>query len=163
MIPIIVKSKINAKDSFDAIQQLAEQLYSLNLVKESFFEAVCRREEVYPTGLPIEGMGIAIPHTDPVHVIKSCFAIGKLARPINFYEMGNPEGVVPVELIILMGIKKIEDHLPFMKCILDNISSEDFIGEVRACEDSTGLKILFGKCLSEDKGFDNTYYRKKGG
>jgi len=155
MTPIIVKTNIIAKDAYDAIRQLATQLYSLSLVTESFIEAVCQREKIYPTGLPFEGMGIAIPHTDPEHVIKNCFAIGKLSKPTNFHEMGNPENKIPVELIILMGINNKEEHLPYMKCILENMSSKSFIYAVRACEDSTGLKTLFGKCLSEDEGLIN--------
>lgn len=155
MIPIITQTNLLANNPFDAIQQLSEKLVSLQLVKDNFFEAVWHRELSFPTGLPIEGMGVAIPHTDPEHVNKTCFAIGRLVNSVNFFEMGNPDQTIPVELIIIIGVEKPENQLSVLKCILENLSRKNFIDAVRAAKDETDLQDLFIACLTEQIDANN--------
>ena len=47
---------------------LSERLFQLGLVTEEYGTNVIMREQKYPTGLPLEGRKVAIPHTDAVYV-----------------------------------------------------------------------------------------------
>lgn len=48
---------------------MADKLDGVRVAKEGFLDALLKREEIYPTGLPISG-GVAIPHTDPQYVTR---------------------------------------------------------------------------------------------
>lgn len=47
---------------------LNENLINLGYVKDSFLKGLVDREKNYPTGLKTSVCGIAIPHTDSIHI-----------------------------------------------------------------------------------------------
>ena len=62
----------------DILKKIGDILYKKGYVKESYTKSLLNREEMSPTGLPLSPWSIAIPHTDPEHVIKPCIIIFKL-------------------------------------------------------------------------------------
>ena len=89
----------------EAILQLVSLLESRGYVKDSFGEAVLEREKVFPTGLPTEPIGIAIPHTDAEHVKRGAIAVGVLPAPVQFTEMGcEGDRCVDVHAIVVLAI-----------------------------------------------------------
>ena len=46
------------------------------------------REKVFSTGLNFEEMGIAIPHTDSIHVNRQAIAVGILKEPVKILSYG---------------------------------------------------------------------------
>lgn len=75
-------------------------------MKDSFAENVLKREEVFPTGLLINDVGIAIPHTDAEHVNDSQIAFMSLKTPVTFYEMGTADKEISVSLIFMLALKE---------------------------------------------------------
>jgi len=57
-------------------------------VSEEFAEDVWEREKIFPTGLPTQPFGVAIPHADPDHVKQSAVCLGILNSPVFFNQMG---------------------------------------------------------------------------
>ena len=57
-----------ANDYNDFFDKISDILYEKGYVKETFKNAIKKREEEFPTGLQVESLGIAIPHTDSLHV-----------------------------------------------------------------------------------------------
>ena len=88
----------------DAMYLLAMHLYEGGYVKASFGAAVLEREKVFPTGLPTEPVGVAIPHTDAEHVRVSALAIGILPYPVLFQEMGSVDEEIRVNIISILAI-----------------------------------------------------------
>ena len=72
---VILLNLEGEKDS-EIIQIMAENLVDQGLVKESFVPAILKREDEFPTGLPTEGVSVAIPHTDAEHVRKKTLSVG---------------------------------------------------------------------------------------
>lgn len=64
----VILSDIEAKTKEQALEIVAQNLVDQNLVKRSFIPAIVQREAEYPTGLPTNGVSVAIPHTDIKHV-----------------------------------------------------------------------------------------------
>ena len=73
--PELILMDIEAKTDQEAIEILAKHLYEKGIVKESYIDAVKEREKVFSTGLNFEEMGIAIPHTDSIHVNRQAIAV----------------------------------------------------------------------------------------
>ncbi len=78
---------LDASSSEESIRKMSKFLREAGYVKASFEDAVLSREEMFPTGLPTPEIGVAIPHTDPEHVIYPTIAIAILKKPVEFKQM----------------------------------------------------------------------------
>ena len=88
------------------MEQLGETLIKEGYAKESYIQALITREQEFPTGLDVDGVGVAIPHTDVSHVIKPGIAIAVLEKPIDFIQMGSDDDHVQVEIIFYVSSGK---------------------------------------------------------
>jgi galactitol PTS system EIIA component len=95
---------LDCKTDGEVIEQLAQLLYKGGFVKDSYLANVLKREENMPTGLQTQVLGVAIPHTDSEHVIRSAIAIGLLKKPVHFKNMANPSEYIEVRLVFLLAI-----------------------------------------------------------
>ncbi|GLC87153.1 PTS sugar transporter subunit IIA [Lysinibacillus piscis] len=97
---------------------LAEKLYEQQYVKESYSAAVLAREVIYPTGLPLANTGVAIPHTDSVHVLKPAIAVSMLKNPVSFCVMGSPDSQVEVSMVLMLAISDPESQLELLQRLM---------------------------------------------
>lgn len=56
----LLKKDVSSKEV--AFQLLADELMENDCVNQDFLANIIKREEVFPTGLEINGIGVAIPH-----------------------------------------------------------------------------------------------------
>lgn len=127
---------MDAKDNMNAIEQLANKLLDHDSVKESFVEAIKIREEKYPTGLPTEAIGVAIPHTDSIHVKKGALALGLLKNPVKFQVMGMPEDNVDVSIIFMMAIDEPQGHLEMLQKLMEILQQKDLLINIKQANSS---------------------------
>ncbi len=97
---------LEAATKEEALEKMGRILHQKGLVKESFIEAIQEREKNYPSGLPMEGHKIAIPHTDAEHVVQSVLLFARLRQPLEFSVMGDPAQKIPVRLISMFALKE---------------------------------------------------------
>lgn len=102
----------------DILIKIGKELYKKGYVKESYTKALLEREELSPTGLPLSPWSIAIPHTDPEHVIKPCIIIFKLDKTILFNEMANPEKTVKVKYVFGLVFTDGKKQLPLLSSVI---------------------------------------------
>ncbi|TCJ18892.1 PTS sugar transporter subunit IIA [Rubrobacter taiwanensis] len=112
--PGLIRLGMKAPDREAAIRELAGLLKREGRVKDSFTKAVLAREAEFPTGLPTRGVAIAIPHADTRHCLKPAVAVGILAEPVEFQEMGSPENTLKVGVIFLLSITNPEAHVEWL-------------------------------------------------
>ncbi|RQD69515.1 MAG: PTS sugar transporter subunit IIA, partial [Halanaerobium sp. MSAO_Bac5] len=96
---IQIDLKTNKKE--EVIKSLAQKMLEKNIVKNSYLDAVLKREEDYPTALKTNNINFAIPHTDPEHVKKPALAVALLNNEVNFTSMENYEEEIGVKLVFL--------------------------------------------------------------
>lgn len=111
--------KKNLEGKEGIFRLLSDELLSKNLVKEDFFEGIINREQVFPTGLVIGGIGVAIPHTDSIYVERSQVAFMSLEKPIIFYEMGSIDKEIEVQLIFMLALKEPHEQLSMLQKLID--------------------------------------------
>jgi PTS system galactitol-specific IIA component len=104
----LVLAPLQAKTAAEAISQLGARLQAGGFVKDSWTQASLEREKTFATGLPTPEIGVAIPHTDVEHVLKPAIAVGVLAEPVLFGEMGAPERLVSVKLVCALAVAQSE-------------------------------------------------------
>ncbi len=105
--PKLILCDVDAKDFQDALRQMAGHLKKEGYVEEGYLDMLLERERKFPTGLCTKPFAVALPHTEPDHVIKPCIAVAKLRRPVEFHEMVNDQNTVDVRFIFNLVLQKI--------------------------------------------------------
>lgn len=119
---------VKADTDGEVISLLAERLHSLGYVKPSFAGAVLAREAQLPTGLPLGGVNnVAVPHTDPEHVLKPGLAFATLTQPVAFANMEDPDEKLPVRLVFLMALNDKDKQVEMLQEIAGAIQSPETI------------------------------------
>ena len=90
----LIVTGMEASDYKDVMKNLGSVVIKEGYAKESYVDALIAREEEYPTGLDVDGMGVAIPHTSVEHVKKAGIAIAALKQPVTFTQMGTDDETV---------------------------------------------------------------------
>lgn len=113
------------------LNQLSHTLFMQGFVKESFKEAVLLREKEYPTGLPFQDFGVAIPHTDVVHVINPAIACAILSEPVKFELMGSPEDEVSVNIVFMLAVKDPKGQVNVLENLMTMCQNSEAIRRVK--------------------------------
>lgn len=122
----------------DVIKVLADKLEGGGYVTRGYYDRVIRREETYATGLPT-AIPVAICHTEAKYVNQSAMAIGTLAQPVEFHEMGSPEKVIKAEIVFLLALKDHKGKSAFLARLTMIFKDRALLMAIRYAEDSTML------------------------
>lgn len=114
-----------AEDREQALSFLSSKLAEKDVVTGEFQENILKRESVYPTGLSINGIGVAIPHTDSEYVNKSQLAFLKLSSPVIFNEMGTLDNEVEVSIIFMLALKEPHEQLSMLQQLIGMFQNEE--------------------------------------
>ena len=133
------------KTGEEAIRKLARKFMENNLVKDTFCEAVINREVVYPTGLSVNGKGIAIPHTDSIHIIKPQIGFMSLKEPVIFKNMVDKNDEIKVNVIFMLGLKKSEEQVQMLQKLVDMFQNEELLNEIISCTNISEFKAIMKK------------------
>jgi PTS system galactitol-specific IIA component len=119
---IILNLKVDKKE--DAIREIVTQMVKTGHVLETYYDDVMEREAVYPTGLPTDDVGVAIPHANSSHVLKPGVGLAVVQTPVEFGNMADPKENIRVKIIFLLANKNADDQLGdlqrFMKLFSQN-------------------------------------------
>lgn len=127
----LIKTRINAKDSKGVLTEMAGLLRKYNYVKESFTDAVVKREKIFPTGLNLPtGINIAIPHTDACHVNKPAIAIGVLSTPVQFKSMATKIDDLDVSLVVMLAVKDPGKQVETLRRAMEFFQEEEAIRKI---------------------------------
>lgn len=133
----------------EAIEKLGNVLFKNGYVKDTFVPAVRARELEYATGLPTSVVGVAIPHTDAIHVIKQAVAVGILPNSVTFCEMGDPEDhTVDVRLIFMLAVADKKKVMTVLQQVITIIQSQDFLTTLVSTTDHNKLVEILDKHLN---------------
>lgn len=118
---------LSADDNSEVLKIMGDAMISEGYAIEGFTEALLEREKDYPTGLDVDGIGVAIPHTDAEYVKKEGISIAVLDHPIEFDAMGEDDCIIPVKIVIMFTVAGKEKHIDRLLQILDLIKDEKIL------------------------------------
>ncbi|AYA77517.1 PTS sugar transporter subunit IIA [Bacillus sp. Y1] len=145
----VVRLNVKAKNSDEVIAVLCEELKKLNYVKDSFLPAILEREKVFSTGLPLATMGVAIPHTDPEHVISPMISVAILENPVEFKMMGSPETSVNVEIVLMLAITEPSKQLVMLERLMDVFQNEAAMSQLKDAQSAKEVVDILDKELNQ--------------
>ncbi|MGX7107398.1 PTS sugar transporter subunit IIA [Hutsoniella sourekii] len=111
-------------DSSELFDFVAGESTKLGLSKDTYAQALKDREIEFPTGLQLENYGVAIPHSDSVHINEEFIAVVTLKEPVEFKSMEDPDQSVETRLVFVLGLTKAEDQLSTLQTIIQLIQDE---------------------------------------
>ncbi|KAB0540442.1 PTS sugar transporter subunit IIA [Pseudochrobactrum saccharolyticum] len=136
---------VEAKTNEEVIRLLASRLHQLGYVKDSYADAVVKREQSMPTGLPLERAdNVAVPHTDPEHVLKAAIAMATLKTPVDFANMEDPDETVGVGTVFLLAINDKDKQIETLQSIMGAIQSPEILDGLKLAQTTDDLKKLLG-------------------
>ncbi len=127
----------------DIIRALARPLINDGMVVSDFAEHVIEREQHYPTGLAVEPVGVAIPHTDHRHVRQNAIGIGILAEPVNFDDMGGEPEPVPVRVVFMLALGESNKQLNVLGWVMDVIQDGDYMQKLLVMNDDEIYQSIY--------------------
>lgn len=126
----------------EVLQLMGNRLTTQGFVKEGFVESIFEREINYPTGLPTEPFGVAIPHTDGDMVHQSTIAFASLKSPIKFLMMGTDDKFVDVRIIFMLALKSPDDQLEMLQKLMALIQDPEMVSKLVHIESVEALNEL---------------------
>jgi PTS system galactitol-specific IIA component len=133
---------LQAQDAAEVMRTLSRALLARGLVRPTFEAAVLAREAESPTGLPLSGRKVALPHADPEHVIAPAVALCTLGRPLPFREMGNPESELQVELVAMLALPDHESAQTELVRLIESFQETDHLDRLCTAPDADSLYAL---------------------
>lgn len=124
-----------AKDKESLLKGMADILEGKEYVKETFFEGLIKREGVFPTGLKADGVEIAIPHTDPIHVNKPTIFFTRLKNPVTFKDMAGTGEDVNVKLVFMLVIKDPKAQVSMLSNLMGIFTQKEKLEVLYTSED----------------------------
>ena len=134
----------HANDIFD---QLGTCFINEGYSRSDYVEALKQREAQFPTGLDINGFGVAIPHTDAGYVLHETEGIMTLKHPVTFIQMGSDDTQVEVKVVFMLAIEDPKNHIKKQR--------DSAYHRQRCREDSSGLQCRRGHRYSKTEGNRN--------
>ena len=123
----LIFTGLEAGTSDDVMRQLGAAFIKEGYCKETYVNALIKREGEFPTGLDVNGIGVAIPHTDVSHVNMPGIAIAVLENPVTFIQMGTDDETTQVRLVFMLAVKDPNAHLENLQQIIAIIQDTDVL------------------------------------
>lgn len=134
---------VEAENKEVLLKKLSKILLDKGYVKDTFEEAIIKREKIFPTGLPTTGVKIALPHTESEHILKGGILIANLKKPLVFKEMGNGVNDIPVELVFMLAVDQPKSQVIVLQKLMEIFTRPDILLDIKNSKDSiTTMNIL---------------------
>ena len=131
----LIFSDMEAQDYQEVMKKLGGAFIENGYAHETYIDALIAREKEFPTGLDVNGIGVAIPHTDVSHVKKPGVAIAVLKQPVDFIQMGSDDDIVKVQLIFMLAVVDPSAHLERLQRILQVIQDTEVLEKLLKVKD----------------------------
>jgi PTS system galactitol-specific IIA component len=155
MLEMIVSEEMaevgfEAKNKEEVIKLLSGKMNALGYVEVGFEEAVLAREKEYPTGLPTK-IPVALCHVEAEYVNRTALAVATLKNPVEFHNMGDPQSVLPVEIVFLLTIVDPKKQVVYLRKMME-IFKDDTLSKMKAVNSKKELiTILYNNFVEAEE------------
>lgn len=131
----LIVAGLDAEEDREVLEKLGRVVVREGYAKESYVDALIAREKEYPTGLDVDGIGVAIPHTSVEHVNKVGIAIAVLDRPVAFVQMGTDDETTAVRLVFMLAVVDPNAHIDQLQRIVEIIQDKRVLEKLMGAKD----------------------------
>ncbi|EOH91218.1 PTS sugar transporter subunit IIA [Enterococcus pallens] len=140
---------IFVQEVYDSRDELLEQVYqrafNLGWVREDFLSRIKEREENFPTGIQLQNLGAAIPHTDSECVLKEFVAVVTNERPVVFNSMEDKDVQVKTDIVFVLGLNQPHAQLEMLQSLMGLLQNETLLSEMLLASNEVSLLEVIKK------------------
>lgn len=122
------KSLATSTELFEAVHNVA---FDLGYVREDFLPRVTEREATFPTGIQLENLGVAIPHTDAECILKEFVAVVVNKIPVEFKSMEDINQGVEASVVFVLGLNQPHAQLEMLQSLMGLLQNADILNELQ--------------------------------
>ena len=145
----LVALNMQCRSREEVLKKLCDLLYQEGAVGKDFFQAAWEREESFPTGLPTEGVKVALPHPGTEYVNYSALAVGILKNPVEFRNMANPDEILEVEMVFLLANDDPKGQVDLLKRLALLFGQPDKLAKLKAMQSPSDVVAMLKTELSD--------------
>lgn len=146
----VMKINIKAESVDEALDSISSLLHKEDYVKESYIHAIKEREKNFATGLPSEGVGVAIPHASVEHVNNPIIAIGILDKPVSFRMMGNHDEIIKVEIMFMLALNEHHAQIEMLQNLMKLIQNQELLLRIKCSKSTKELMSILENEIKEE-------------
>lgn len=132
----------SSSDLFQAVYDVA---LKADYVREDFLDRVKEREATFPTGIQLENLGVAIPHTDAECVLEEFVAVVVSREPVAFQSMEDITVTVPASLVFVLGLNQPHAQLEMLQSLMGLLQNEELLKEILAATSAEDVLTIVNK------------------
>jgi PTS system galactitol-specific IIA component len=145
---VLINIDANCKE--DVIRLLTELLVKNGYVTPEYYDVLIKREEEYPTGLPTEGVKVAIPHGfSEGSVLKPALGIATLRHPVVFRNMVSRDEEISAEIVFLFALANADEGGEDLHRVMGIFSDGELLAALRAAQSGREVTEIMEKLLRE--------------
>ncbi len=144
---------LDRREKEDVLKEMSIKLEERGYVTDDFLSHVLKREEEYPTGL-LATVPLALCHTEAKFVKKSSLVVSTLKNPVEFHEMGNPDGLVMAQIVFLLALHNPKDQVMWLKRMANLFKNEEALVKIKNASYPKDVVIVLQGCLFDGIGED---------
>lgn len=148
----LIFTDLNCDDKETCFEEVFAHLQTQGYVKDSFETALKKREGIFPTGLDTNPFQVAIPHTDPEHVITPFIAVVKPKNPLKFIEMGTDDKEIDAHIVLILGLTKAEGQTSLLQNLIELFMDKKLMEQLLAHNDQESLYLLLKSYMNSKGG-----------
>lgn len=148
----LILLELDKRTNEAVLAAMADCLERQGYVKPSYQAAVIAREKTYATGLPTGSLGVAIPHTDIVHVNQAAIAFAVLKEPVDFVIMGEETATTPIKLVFMLAMNEQHSQLNMLQKLMKIFQDTAALNYLAAETSKTKLAAFIIKKLALEGG-----------
>lgn len=126
----LIEINVDVNDWQSALERVSKLFMKKGYVKKGFQEALIAREKEFPTGIPLEDYGVALPHTDPKYINQTGVSIITLKNGVEFRRMDDSNETVGVNIIFGLAVENPQQHLHMLQQIIDFIQQKENLEKI---------------------------------
>lgn len=146
----LILTDLIVADRWEAIDRLSELMLAKGYVTDKFCEKTKEREQGFPTALPTQPYSVAIPHTWAEYCLVPAVAVGILAEPIPWVEMGTKDRMQQVQIILLLSITQPEAQVHFLRKVIDFFMKQENQEKLVSSDGVNSIEIALKGGLAGD-------------
>ncbi|WP_368645522.1 PTS sugar transporter subunit IIA [Alkalibacterium putridalgicola] len=129
--PELIWTQADVETSKDVFETVYNKGMEHNFVNDHFLEKISEREQTFPTGLQLDGYGVAIPHTDPDCIKEQFIAVLLPKEGVPFKRMDDASQEVDAKVIFVLGLNEPHSQLTMLQELMGILQEKEVVQKLR--------------------------------
>lgn len=140
---IFINKDMDTSESL--FNHIYQKTFAKSLVRDDFGQRIMKREEEFPTGIQLEHIGVAIPHTDAECIYKEFVAIYINKPSIPFASMEDPNQLVQADVVFVLGLNQPHAQLEMLQKLIQLIQNDKKMSDLFKAKNNQDVYDILSK------------------